>query len=688
MAPKTVRMLLVEGENADGGTVEEDNFDLACDDAAPTMSASDRVITAILGTREGATEAGYALASTGVTWTDPVEAAALREALATRKIANVMLVSAFLAAAALAQAVGSTTGNAHTALLFLEPDTATLAIVDTADGSISDVHKELISSADTVAELAEMVAGLDTLEPRPEGVFVVGSGVDITAVKAQLETLTSLPVSAPDEPDTALAWGAALASANAPMFASSTAALAYAQDPGTGAIDPYAVAPGSLVVHDVPPGTELGEEDLAYSAVPDEEAEANTAILDLAGNEHADGSSERRPLLLVGTVLAVVFVAAALALEVSLALGIRPSGVSLLPRPLQNLFVPTQQAPAPAPAPASAPVPQVNHLQAPVISPPVNAPISAPRPAAPPPAPVPAAPPAPVVAHPAPVPVPVPLAIPVVPPVHLPVPIHLPAPQPVQLPPPIHLPAPQPVHLPAPIQQPAPQPVQLPWPFHQPSPVHQPAPVHQPSPVHVPSPQPVQMPEPQLPAPEAPGHMWAPGGPDASAPGAPGHMWAPGGPDASAPEAPGHMWAPGGPDATAPEAPGHMPAPEAPGGPAMPAPEAPVAPGMPAPDSPPAQGPFGPPGGDNNGPHSFGGGANGPATDTSSGPFGGNHGGGGFGGFGGPGFGGGFGGGPGGFGGPGFGGGFGGGGFGGGGFGGGGFGGGGHGGGGGGGHGR
>ncbi len=622
LAPKTVRMVLVEGENADGGTVEEDNFELGCDDAAPTMSASDRVITAILGTREGATEAGYALASTGVTWTDPAEAAVLRAALATRKIENVMLVSAFLAAAALAQAVGSVTGNAHTALLFLEPDTATLAIVNTADGSITDVHKELISGDDT-ADLAEMVARLDALEPRPEGVFVVGSGVDTTAVKTQVETLTSLPVSAPDEPETALAWGAALASAHAPAFASSTAALAYAQDPGTGAIDPYAVSPGYLAVSDVPPGTELGEEDLAYSAVPDEEAEINTATLDLAGDEHADGSSERRPLLLVGTVLAVAVVAAVLALEVSLALGIRPSAVSLLPRPLQNLLVPTQQAPAPAPAPASAPVPQINHLEAPVVSPPLNAPLPAPRPAAPPPAPVPAAPPAPVVVHPAPVPVPVPVAIPVVPPVQLP------APQPVHLPVPIYLPAPQPVHQPVPIHLPSPQPVQLPepQPVQLPQPVHQPAPVHLPLPVHQPTPQPVQLPEPQpvqLPQPvhqPSPVHLPVPVYQPTPQP-----VQMPEQPPLAmpAPQAPVHMPGPTVPDAPAPQAPWHIPAPEAP-----------AAPSMPAPDSPPALGPFSPFVGDN-GPHGFGGGANGPGIDSSFGPFGGNHGGGGgLGGFGG-----------------------------------------------------
>ena len=389
MAPTSVRMLLVEGENADGVTVEDNKFDIATDDDAATLSAADQVISAILGTREGATEAGHALTSTGVTWTDPVDAAALHEALATRKIENVMLVSAFMAAAALAQTVGNTVGDHHTALLFLEPDTATLAVVDSADGAISDVHKELIPG-DSVAELAGMLAGLDELETSPQSVFIVGTGVDVAAIKPQLETLTALPVTAAEEPETALAWGAALASANAPLFASSTAALAYAQDPGTGAVDPFAVSPGYLAAPDVPFGTELGEEDLAYSAVPDEEAEVHTVAQDVISEEHLDHEPERRRLVLVGSILAVVFVAAALSLEVALALGIRPS-VALLPRPLQNLII---QAPAPAAAPANVPVPEANHLIAPAIAPaPAHAPIPAPRPAAP--ALVPAAPPIP-----------------------------------------------------------------------------------------------------------------------------------------------------------------------------------------------------------------------------------------------------------------------------------------------------
>src|SRR6201993_5479088 len=141
MAPTAVRMVLVEGENADGVTVDEEGFAVNTADA-PTVSAADQVVSAILGTQEGASEGGYQLRSTGVTWTDPVEAAALRDALAARKVENVMLVSSFLAAAALAQVVGNSVGYAQTGLLFVEPDTATLALVNTAAGSITDVHRQ------------------------------------------------------------------------------------------------------------------------------------------------------------------------------------------------------------------------------------------------------------------------------------------------------------------------------------------------------------------------------------------------------------------------------------------------------------------------------------------------------------------------------------------------------------------
>lgn len=421
MAPTAGRMVLVEGENGDGATVDEDNFDVATSEDAATVTASDQVLSAILGTRQGAAEGGYQLASTGVTFTDPVEAAALRDKLAAHKVENVMLVSAFLAAAALAQAVGHRTNYAHTALLYIEPDTATLAVVDSADGSIADVRRQPLPEDDeaAVAELASMVSNAENLETRPDAVFVVGSGIDIPLIKPALEAATTLPLTAPEEPDTALARGAALASAHAPLFASSTAALAYAQDPGTGAINPLAVAPGYF---ETP--ADAGADGLAYSAVPDDPDEFFTgtqaAATELVDADYADRSSFK----LVGSAVAAIFVIGVVALVVSLAIAIRPTA-NVRPSPNQNVVVaPTRPAPA-APAPAPAP-------EAPASAPAAAPQAPAPAPEAP--APAPAAPaPAPVQVAPVPVPeapAPAPAAPPPPPPAVAPIPVPIPLPIP------------------------------------------------------------------------------------------------------------------------------------------------------------------------------------------------------------------------------------------------------------------
>ncbi len=387
MAPKNVHMVLVEGENGDGATVDEDGFDFTGADDHSAESGPDQVISAILGTREGAAEIGYDLRSTGVTWTDPVEAAALRDALAQHKVENVMLVSAFLAAAALAQQVGNATGYDQTALLFVEPETATLAVVDSADGSITEVQRQPLHADNRVADLVALAAGAETLTNRPDGLFVVGSDVDIAPIKPALEAATSLVVSAPEEPQTALARGAALAAASAPLFSSSTAALAYAKDPGTGAIDPYAVAPGYFDVA----ADSAGEEALAYSAVPDDEDDAFTEYAQEPDQETGyryvgagRSRSARRTLTLIASAVAAILVVGAAAVAIVMAIGGRPT-TAVQSNPGQHA-VPPQQAPAPAPAapapaagaPAPAPAPQAS---APAPAP------EAPAPAAPAPAP-------------------------------------------------------------------------------------------------------------------------------------------------------------------------------------------------------------------------------------------------------------------------------------------------------------
>ncbi|VBA47158.1 DUF7159 family protein [Mycobacterium attenuatum] len=425
MAPTAVRMVLVEGENGDGALVDQDKFDVSGDGDAATVSAAQQVVSAILGTREGASEGGYQLASTGVTWRDPGQAAALREALANQKLEKVVLVSAFLAAAALAQAVGNETNYAHTALLFIEPETATLAVVDSANGSIADIQRQLLSDDDdtAVAQLTELVSSAESLETHPDAIFVVGSGIDIPMIKPALETATALPVTAAEEPDTALARGAALASANTPLFVSSTAALAYAQDPGTGTLDPYRL--DAAYFNDVSDSVETGEGPLAYSAVPE------TAV--------PDDQPERKPFPLLASIVTSLFVIGVAALALSLAVSIRSSpdvkpdpGHNVVtpsaPAPAAHAPAPTPQAPAPAPqapapapqAPAPAPAPQAPAPAPQEPAPAPQAPAPAPQgPAPAPQAPAPAPAPAPVPEAPAPAPAPVPIPVPV----QIPVPI-------------------------------------------------------------------------------------------------------------------------------------------------------------------------------------------------------------------------------------------------------------------------
>ncbi|WP_264017209.1 DUF7159 family protein [Mycolicibacter longobardus] len=396
VAPSTVRMVVVEGESADGATVEHDDFQVG----AGTQSAPERVVSAILGTQEAAREGGYQLSSTGVTWSDPAEANALRAALEGRKVENVMLVSAFLASAALAQAVGSATRYSRTALLFVEPEAATLAVVSSDDGSIAEIHRQPLSPDDerAVEEVTELAAGAQQLDSNPDGLFVVGSGVNVAMIKPELDKATPLPVSVPEEPDMALARGAALASAHAPLFFSSTRALAWAQDPGTGELDPALVSSGYAYVapEEVDYSGTIDNEPLAYSAIPDTTDNPELVDSRLLDFTTEIPQRERKPILVAGGV-AALFVVGVLGLVIALAVGMRAANhqgpdvranvVTHHPKP------PKAAVPPPAPPPPAAPVPAVE-----------PAPPQAPAPAPAPEAPAPAAPAPPPVAPPPPPP--------------------------------------------------------------------------------------------------------------------------------------------------------------------------------------------------------------------------------------------------------------------------------------------
>ncbi|OAT70160.1 hypothetical protein AWB85_01920 [Mycobacteroides immunogenum] len=416
MTPTTARLVLVEGAGADGRIVDTDTIVVSEGEG----TTSEQVLSAIVGTRDGMIDSGHNLISTGVVWSDHAEAAELRDSLASRGIDGVEFFSALHAGGALAKAASSVTGYEKSALLVIEPENATLAVVDSVDGSIVGLASEPLITGVTPGVLANLVNPLKGKENAPDGVFLLGLGTDVSDLAESLGDVIALPVNAPDQPELALARGAALASAQEPNFEASTALLGQAYSlegpTGVGFVHPDAVTEGA--------------------------EEAKTELREFG--DFDDQPAERKPFLLVGAPLLLVFGICSIALAVSLTVTVRstvdqgPSSPdrAVVQNPVQNPLpaeAPQQAAPpaapveAPAPAASPAPVQQVvapQHNPAPAPKQIAPAPVQAapqapaPVPEAPPPAPAAPAPvpeeqPAPAAPPPAVVPVPIPLFPPV-----------------------------------------------------------------------------------------------------------------------------------------------------------------------------------------------------------------------------------------------------------------------------------
>ncbi|MCX6484853.1 MAG: hypothetical protein NT146_16710 [Mycobacterium sp.] len=349
-----VRMVLVEGEDANGATVDQHCVNFT------TGTAAEHVIAGILGTRASAVGGAHRIVSTGVAWSDHAAAAELKKALRANNIDDVVLVSELHAASALAQAIGQALGCEHTALMFLERDTATLAVVRIADGAVVRVDSRSLHAADAVVEMQNMMAGLERLAHAPQAVFVVGSGIDVAALKPRLAAATTLPVHVPDDAALALSRGAALAAVNAPRFEASTVGIAPKGDTRTvaGLTQRAAVMP------------------LGYSAVPDD---AYPVYIDGHSTDLDDDAEaiepEREPFLLFGSAMMALFVVGVFALVISLVVTIRPAAESRVV-PNESAAVSSNQPVAAVPETIANPVPVVQEVPRTVfVTPQVAAPL-------------------------------------------------------------------------------------------------------------------------------------------------------------------------------------------------------------------------------------------------------------------------------------------------------------------------
>ena len=156
---------------------------------------------------------------------------------------------------------------------------------------------------------------------------MVGSGVDVAAVKAQIAQGTTLPVHAPEEADLALARGAGLASAAAPRYEATTVGLGSVHD-GEGTTAGAAYSAGADTEMSAG-ATQLAAAGymapLGYSEVPDEDAGYDAVPADVDVGDDVVEEPGRKPFLLVGSALTSVFVVGVVALVISLAVSIRPT---------------------------------------------------------------------------------------------------------------------------------------------------------------------------------------------------------------------------------------------------------------------------------------------------------------------------------------------------------------------------
>jgi hypothetical protein len=218
VTPSAVGLVLVEGQDADGATMDREAFEVYSRGHATALQTSEKAAAAVLRSEAIAATHGHRLHSIGVTWSDDADAEAslLLKSLTDSGFANVVAVRLPEATEALARGIAEVIGFDTTAVCVLEPDTVIALIVHTRDGAVQTaVNHAIVTEDDLIRWLSAVFTRADW---QPEALVMVGSGGDDEMMPI-LEDALSVPVFAPAEAQLALARGAALVSAQNVDFA-------------------------------------------------------------------------------------------------------------------------------------------------------------------------------------------------------------------------------------------------------------------------------------------------------------------------------------------------------------------------------------------------------------------------------------------------------------------------------------
>ncbi len=200
MTPTTVGLVLVEGQEADGATMDKDEFAVHERGLVSAVNTSEKAAAAVMRTEAIAAARGHRLHSIGVTWSEDAdtEASLLLESLSESGFDNVVAVRLPEATEALARGIADVIGYQITAVCVIEPDAVVGLVVDTAHGDVQTaVNHSVTTDEDLARWLSAIFAQADW---QPEALVLVGSGSDLDAITPHLEDVLAVPVFVPPRP--------------------------------------------------------------------------------------------------------------------------------------------------------------------------------------------------------------------------------------------------------------------------------------------------------------------------------------------------------------------------------------------------------------------------------------------------------------------------------------------------------
>ncbi|MDT5346543.1 MAG: hypothetical protein QOE52_5727, partial [Mycobacterium sp.] len=369
VAGPVARLALIESAADGHGVIDESIVVLAED---PIASLTETVI----GTDRSLADQYHRLVATRLCWSDQGRANQLRQALEDSGVQNVVVLPESQAATALVRTLSGDQRQRASAVLLVDDETAMLSIVDSGDLTAKAVATERIEGSDAVTAAGRLLGRLREQPGAAQDVYLIGkSSADVSGITRELQAASSLPLAVPDDPDFAIARGAALDAATSqlsyPAGDATTAApvaptgrLSYPAGDATTAA-PVAPMTGAFtgaedVTRHAPAATESGPQ-LAYSM---EDYDSELLPMEYGdGDEYEELDAAAPPVgraLLVGSTVGGILVAGFAALAVAVTIGVRPTAAThpQPPAPAQQKSVPGNFVPA-LPAPNTPPAPEV-----------------------------------------------------------------------------------------------------------------------------------------------------------------------------------------------------------------------------------------------------------------------------------------------------------------------------------------